>query len=140
MKTFKLIGLKRTENKFGWVYGKIYYEKKFVCDTLELECPELIEPGTYLLNLSYDRATMLRYFEVLNDKKEVITKFVTKNTESGQKSEIRCNNNYISVGARANQALLVMPDFALRQLLEIWTICEHQNTELKLYVKNNWYE
>ena len=83
---------------------------------------------------------MLRYFEVLNDKKEVITKFVTKNTESGQKSEIRCNNNYISVGARANQALLVMPDFALRQLLEIWTICERQNTELKLYVKNNWYE
>ena len=140
MKTFKLIGLKRSENKYSWVYGQIYYEKKFVCDTLELECPELIEPGTYLLNLSYDRATMLRYFEVLNDKKEVITKIVTKNTESGEKSEIRCNNNYISVGARANQALLVMPDFALRQLLEIWTICDRQNTELKLYVKNNWYE
>lgn len=140
MKGIKLIGLKRTENKFGWVYGQIFYEKKNICDTLELECPELIEPGTYLLNLSYDRATMLRYFEVLNDKKEVITKFVTKNTVRGQKSEIRCDNNYISVGARANQALLVMPDFALRQLLEIWTICERQNTELKLYVKNNWYE
>ena len=38
MKTIKLIGLKRTENKFGWVYGQIYYEKKFICDTLELEC------------------------------------------------------------------------------------------------------
>lgn len=140
MKKIQLIGLKRTENKFGWVYGQIYYEKKFVCDTLELECPELIEPGTYLLNLSYDRATMLRYFDVLNDKKEVITKFVTKNTESGQKSEIRCNNNYISIGAKANQALLVMPEFALQQLLEIWTICDRQNSELKLYVKNNWYE
>ena len=140
MKTVKLIGLKRTENKFGWVYGQIYYEKKILCDTLELECTELIDPGTYLLNLSYDRATMLRYFEVLNDKKEIVTKFVSKNTESGQKSEIRCNNNYISVGARANQALLVMPEFAIRQLLEIWTICDRQNAELKLYVKNNWYE
>ena len=140
MKGIKLIGLKRTENVHGWVYGQIYYEKKFVCDTLELECPELIEPGTYLLDLSYDRETMLRYFEVINDKKEVITKFVSKNTETGQKSEIRCNNNYISVGAKANQALLIMPEFALRQLLEIWTICDRQNSELKLYVKNNWYE
>ena len=140
MKGIKLIGLKRTENRFGWVYGQIYYEKKFICDTLELECPELIEPGTYTLNLSYDKVTMLLYFEVINDKKEIITKFVTNNTESGEKSEIRCNNNYISIGARANQALLVMPDFALRQLLEIWAICDRQNLELKLYVKNNWYE
>lgn len=140
MKTVKLIGLKRTENKFGWIYGQIYYEKKFVCDTLELECPELIEQGTYDLNLSYDKVTMLRYFEVINDKKEIVTKFVTKNTERGQKSDIRCNNNYISIGARANQALLVMTDFALRQLLEIWTMCDRQNLELKLYVKNNWYE
>lgn len=140
MKTIKLIGLKRTENVHGWVYGQIYYEKRFICDTLELECPELIEPGTYALNLSYDNETMLRYFEVINDKKEIITKFVTKNTERGQKSEIRCNNNYISIGAKANQALLVMSDFALRQLLEIWTMCDRQNVELKLYVKNNWYE
>lgn len=140
MKGIKLIGLKRTVNVHGWVYGQIYYEKKFVCDTLELESPELIDPGTYALNLSYDKVTMLRYFEVLNDNKEIITKIVTQNTERGQKSEIRFNNNYISIGARANQALLVMPDFALRQLLEIWTICEKQNLELKLYVKNNWYE
>lgn len=140
MKGIKLIGLKRSENKFGWVYGQIFYEKKFICDTLELECPELIESGTYDLNLSYDKVTMLRYFEVINDKKEIVTKFVTKNTERGQKSEIRCNNNYISIGARANQALLVMSDFALRQLLEIWTMCDRQNIELKLYVKNNWYE
>ena len=140
MKGIKLIGLKRTENVHGWVYGQIYYEKRFICDTLELECPELIDPGTYKLNLSYDNYTMLRYFEVINDKKEIITKFVTKNTEIGQKSEIRCNNNYISIGAKANQALLVMSDFALRRLLEIWTMCERQNIELKLYVKNNWYE
>lgn len=140
MKTVKLIGLKRTVNVHGWVYGQIYFEKRFICDTLELECSELIDPGTYALNLSYDKVTMLRYFEVINDKKEIITKFVTKNTEIGQKSEIRCNNNYISIGAKANQALLVMSDFALRQLLEIWTMCERQNLELKLYVKNNWYE
>lgn len=140
MKTVKLIGLKRTENVHGWIYGQIYCEKRFICDTLELECPELIDPGTYKLNLSYDKVTMLRYFEVINDKKEIITKFVTKNTEIGQKSEIRCNNNYISIGAKANQALLVMSEFALRQLLEIWAMCERQNLELKLYVKNNWYE
>lgn len=140
MKTIKLIGLKRTVNVHGWVYGQIFYENRFICDTLELECPELIVPGTYALNLSYDNKTMLRYFEVIDDKKEIVTKFVTKNTERGQKSEIRCNNNYISIGAKANQALLVMPDFALRQLLEIWAICERQNLELKLYVKNNWYE
>ena len=140
MKGIKLIGLKRTVNVHGWVYGQIYFEKRFICDTLELECPALIDTGTYALNLSYDKITMLRYFEVLNDKNEIVTKFVTKNTERGQKSEIRCNNNYISIGAKANQALLVMSDFALRQLLEIWAMCDRQNLELKLYVKNNWYE
>jgi hypothetical protein len=140
MKSFKLIGLKRTENSHGWVYGQIYYEKKFICDTLELECLELIEPGTYSLSLDFDKDSLTRYFSVINENGDMCSKFVMKNTEKGQKSEIRCNNNYISVGAKATQALLVMPEFAFRQLLEIWTICERQNIELKLYVKNNWYE
>jgi len=114
---FELI---RYEDNHGWLYGRIFANDEFVCDTVEVAGLEICGNETYQLRNvfeAYNANPPICLVDSLGLKK---CNFVDKNTVFYKNIEMRIASRDICVGARLHWANLVSREFSLQKLKRLY--------------------
>lgn len=101
--------IKRYYDTFGYIYGVLTAENKFICDTLELLFEKTLRSGNYIIKLQKAENKSDIEILIIDQQNEIISKFVKNNTFTYKNIEIRNQNNFFTIGNKINHALLEMP-------------------------------
>lgn len=128
------IDFSRLENSRGWIYGQLWFDGEFICDTLEIDHEKLITKGIYKLQVIKKEFTNLLEIAIVNDEKLELTRIVTENTVFQKGIRIRNNNNFITIGNKANFPLLRMSEICMHNVVDIVKMYTYKGYEIEFKV------
>ena len=112
------IQLQREINDRAYLYGSIYVNDEYICDSLEFGSGNELKKGIYSIGMLHSDMSVSPEICIVNEFAEVISKFVRNNTQRYKEIELRLDNNLICLGLKINTALLVMDEHS-NHLLQV---------------------
>ena len=109
--------LTRNSNDYCYLYGDIYEEEEYICDTLEFGSAVCLPAGVYYLSIGHDQTKNIQVVQITDLLNNIVSKFVTDNTIMYNYIRIRNENNYICIGTKINQSLLAMSEYTTRMFM-----------------------
>ena len=95
-----LFELIRTSSDRCYMHGQIFAEKKFKADTIEFNHEGSLPEGLYYLSIKLEPSSSEKRIYIVNEFKEIKSKFVKNNTQVVHNIEIRNKNSLIEIGLK----------------------------------------
>ena len=111
------IELKRISNERCYLFGKIYIEGRFICDTLEFYNETTLKSDTYHVKLYREPATKEYRVYIVDGNDKIVSKMVTDNTLHEKNFRIRQKNSLIEIGLKHELYWLIMFSFVNQILI-----------------------
>lgn len=126
--------LKRKSNENCYLYGSIWNDNEYVCDTLEFGSGCQLQAGLYYLRLQ--KNTQSNYMEILINSQTAQTgaKLVKDNCYMYKNIKLRNENSNICIGTKVLEPLLVMNEYVFHSLSVLIAGCQNKGEKIELEI------
>lgn len=128
--------LNRYSNENCYLYGTIYDNEEYVCDTLEFGSEIAIPTGRYELIIGKSEDNYTTVVKALDELGGHVCDFLTDTTYMYRNIKLRQETRNICVGAKCVNPLLVMCEYSAR-LLKL-KVLNYTNRGEKCYLLVKW--
>jgi hypothetical protein len=125
----------KTDNSY--LYGSVFLESEFICDTLEMTGCNLLKQGLYNLVLGASKIGQEKEILIIDKENKCVCQLVQKNTYNYKELVLRKDNNLISIGLKVNYPLLKMQNLVHSRLINDITHCGYRNETVELKIVRN---
>lgn len=126
--------LTRKNNENCYMYGSIWNDKEYVCDTLEFGSGCQLPAGLYYLRLQ--KNIQLNYIEIIINSQitECTAKLVKDNCYMYKNIKMRYENSNICIGTKILEPLLVMNNYVYHSLSVMIAGCQNAGEKIELEI------
>ena len=123
LSTSVIFDLVRIKCNNGWIYGKIFKEREFICHSLEVERLDNLEHDMYELFPTIDSVSGKKIIEIKSGSGFILSHVTAENTEFWRGIEMRKDNNNITCGCMVMLPNLVNSSYFFEIIYkDLWQI------------------